>query len=60
MTPISSGIAAAIDAAEDEQQQDREDRERDQLGLGQVLARLVVDLVEARGEAADADPSARS
>ena len=42
-------------AAEDQQQQHRQDRERDQLGVGQVLAGLVVDLVEARREPAVAD-----
>ncbi len=39
-------------AAEDDQQQDRQDRKRDQLGVGQIAARLVVDLVEAGGKAA--------
>ena len=42
-------------AAEDDQQQHRQDRERDQLRVGQVLAGLVVDLVEARREPAVAD-----
>ena len=53
--PSSSGIACRDRAAEDEQQQDREDRERDQLRAREVLAGLVVDLVEAHAEAAEAD-----
>ena len=43
------------DAAEDEEQQQGQHREGDQLGLGQVLAGLVVGLVEARREAALGD-----
>ena len=42
------------DPAEHEQQQHREDRERDQLGLREVRARLVVDLLEADREPAEA------
>ena len=42
-------------AAEDEEQEEGEHREGDQLGLGQVLAGLVVGLVEALGEAALGD-----
>ena len=42
------------DAAEDEQQQDREDREGDHLRPGEIVTRLVVDLVEADRETAHA------
>ena len=53
IAPISSGIDAATTPRKTKQQQQRQDREGDQLGLGQVLAGLVVGLVEAGGEAAD-------
>ncbi len=36
MPPISSGIAGGDDATEDEQEEQRQDREGDQLGLGEV------------------------
>jgi len=38
---------------ENDQQQDRQRRERDQLGVREIAARLVVDFVEARGKASD-------
>ena len=42
-------------AAKDDEEHDRQKRERDQLGLGEVLAGLVVHLVEAGGESAHPD-----
>ena len=55
MPPIKQRDRSGDDAAEDEEQQQGEDREGDQLGLGQVRAGLVVGLVEALGEAALGD-----
>ncbi len=55
-TPITQWYGGRDRAAEHEQQQQGQDREGDQLGVGQVLASLVVDLVEARRVAGVVDP----